>query len=171
MGEDASFENCVKKQHVGTTNVNLYTPFCTDVTSLCAPLASEGHTDRDGETKPAPVVVNIEGAERGKEGGPAPAATTTAPEQPTGLAGDACCECGLQSSCKTTRCGCHQAGRNCVSCRCLVRCANVAPQTRQDKQRTKQRKPGDGEGHRRRGRRKGAANKARAGETGRTRRN
>ena len=30
----------------------------------------------------------------------APAATTTAPEQPAGLAGNACCECGPQSLCK-----------------------------------------------------------------------
>ena len=110
--------------------------FCTDMTSLCDPLAIEGHTDGDGNTKPASVAVHIEGAERGKEGGEAPAATTTAPEQPACLSGDACCKCGLQSLCKTTRCGCRRAGRNCVSCRCLVWCADVAPQTRQDKQGT-----------------------------------
>ena len=94
-GEDAPFENCAKKRRIGTTNVNLYTPFCTDVTSLCALLAIEGHTDGDGDTKPAPVSVKIEEAERGKEGGTAPAVTTTAPEQPACLVGNACCECRL----------------------------------------------------------------------------
>ena len=64
--EDAPFENCAKKRRVGTTNAILYTPFFTDVTSLCAPLSLEGHTDVDGDTKPAPVVVKIKGAERGK---------------------------------------------------------------------------------------------------------
>ena len=134
------FENHAKKRRVGTLNVNLYTPCCTDVTSLCAPLALEGHIDRDGKKKHAPVVVKIEGEEWGKEGGTAPAVTTTAPEQLTGLAGDACCECGHQSSCKTTPCGYWVEGRNCMSCRCLARCANVAPQTRQDKQRRPSRK-------------------------------
>ena len=66
--------------------------------------------------------------------------------------------------------GCRVAGRNCVSCRCLVRCANVAPHTRQDKQRPTQGKHGEGEGkrrgERRRGRLKGAAKHAQAGETG-----
>ena len=118
-----------------------------------------------------PIVVKIEGEERGKEGRTAPGATATAPKQPAGLAGDACSECGPQSSCKTTRCGCRWAGRNCVSCWCLVRCANVAPQTWQDKQQTTEGKPGDGEGQwrgkRRRGRLKGVVNKARAWETGR----
>ena len=67
-GEDAPFKNCAKKLCVGTTNAILYTPFCTDVTSLCAPLAIEGHTDGDGDTKPAPVVVEIKGTERGEKG-------------------------------------------------------------------------------------------------------
>ena len=62
-------------------------------------------------------------------------------------------------------------GRNCVSCQCLVHCANAAPQTRQDKQRKTQGKPGDREGQRRgerrRGLLKGAAVKARAGAEGR----
>ena len=107
-----------------------------DVASLCAPLAIGRHTDRDGDRKPVPIVVKIEGEERGKEGRTAPGATATAPKQPAGLAGDACSKCGPQSSCKTTRCGCRWAGRNCVSCWCLVRCANVAPQTWQEKQQT-----------------------------------
>ena len=115
-GKDTPIENCAKKRRVGTTNANIYTPFCTDVTSLCAPLEIVGHTDEDGETKPVPVTVNIEGAEIEKEKGTAPAATTTAPEQPACLSIGACCDCGLQSSCKTTRCACRRVGRNCVSC-------------------------------------------------------
>ena len=168
-GEDAPFENCAKKQRVGTKPAHLSTPYCTEVTSLCAPLAIEGHTDGDGEEIPAPVVVKLEGAERGKKGGTVPAVTTTAPDKPTGLAGDACCECGQQSSCNTARCGCWVVGRNCVSCRCLVRCANVTPQTWQDKQRTTQRKTGDGarrqRGKRRRGRGRGEDATANAGAT------
>ena len=57
-----------------------------------------------------------------------------------------------------------------MSCRCLVRCANVAPQTRQEKQRPTQGKHGEGEGQRRGKRRwgmlKGAAKNAQAGVTG-----
>ena len=64
-GEDAPSENCAVKRRVGTTNENIYTPFYMDVTSLCAPLAIEGHTDGDGDTKPLPVAVKIKGAERG----------------------------------------------------------------------------------------------------------
>ena len=45
---------------------NLYTPFCTDVTSVISLLAIEGHTDKYGERKPVPVTFNIKGAERGK---------------------------------------------------------------------------------------------------------
>ena len=56
-----------------------------------------------------------------------------------------------------------------MSCRCLVRCANVAPQTRKDKQRTTQGKTGNGAGRRRgkrrRGRGRGADVKTKAGET------
>ena len=78
-GEDTPFENSAKKRRVGTTNANLYTPFCTDVTSVIAPLTIEGHTDKDGEIKPAPITVKIERAERGKEEGTAPATTTMAP--------------------------------------------------------------------------------------------
>ena len=51
-----------QKRRVGTTIAHLCTPYCTEVTSLCAPLAIEGHTDGDGEAKPAPVAVKIEGA-------------------------------------------------------------------------------------------------------------
>ena len=54
-----------------------------------------------------------------------------------------------------------------MSCRCLVRCANVAPQTRKDKQRTTQGKTGDGAGRRRGKRRRGrgADAKMKAGDT------
>ena len=159
-----------KKRRVGTKIAHLYTLYCTEVMSLCAPLAIEVHIDGDGEEKTAPVVVKLEGAEWGKEGGTAPAVTTTAPDKPAGLAGDACCKCGHQSSCKTTQCGCRVAGRNCVFCQCLVRCANVTPQNRQDMHRPKQGKHGEEEGQqrgkRRRGRLKGAAKHARVGETG-----
>ena len=145
------------------------------MTSLCVPLEIGGHTDGDGENLPAPVVVKLEGAERGKSGGTAPAVNTPAPDKPTGLAGDACCECGQQSSCNTARCGCWVVGRNCVSCRCLVQCANVAPQTWQDKQQTTQIRPGGGEG-RRRGKRQlrqgnGGPTKARAEGLGKNTKN
>ena len=68
-----------------------------EVTPLCAPLAIEGHTDGDSEAKHVPVAVKNEGAEQGKEKGTAPAATTTATDQPAGISGDACCKCGHQS--------------------------------------------------------------------------
>ena len=122
---------------------------------MCAPLAIGGHAGGDGEEIPAPVAVNLKGVERGKKGWTAPAATTTAPDKPMGHSGDACCKCGQQSSCKTAWCSFWVAGRNCVSCRCLVRCANVAPQTRQEKQRMRQRKTGDGAGRQRGKRRRG----------------
>ena len=48
-GEDAPFENCAKKCRVGTKPAYLSTPYCTEVTSLWAPLEIEGHADRDGE--------------------------------------------------------------------------------------------------------------------------
>ena len=139
------------------------------MTSLCAPLEIEGHTDVDGSEVPAPAAVQLEGAGRGKKVETAPAINTTAPDKPTGLAGNACCECEQQSSCKTARCGCQVAGRNCVSCWCLVRCANVTPQTRQDTLRTTQRKTGEGSGRqrgkRRRGRGQGADATTNSGET------
>ena len=62
-----------------------------------------GRDDDDGAT------------ERRSQGGTAPAVNTPAPYNPTGLAGDACCECGHTSSCKTARCGCRVARRSCVS--------------------------------------------------------
>ena len=169
-GEETPFENCAKERHLSTTNANMYTPFCTDVTSVIAPLAIEGCTDKDGEQKPAPVMVKIEGAERGKEEGTAPAATTMAPAQLACHAGGACCNCGLQSSCRTARCTFRRVGRNCMSCWCLVRCASVGPQTRQEEQRMKQsgrgRVEGQRRGKRRRGWGKGAPARARAEESG-----
>ena len=61
--EDAPIENCAKKRRVGTTIAHLYTPSFTEVTSLWAPLAIEGHIYGYGEEKPAPVTVKIEGAQ------------------------------------------------------------------------------------------------------------
>ena len=170
-GEDTPLENCAKKRRVGTTNASLYMPFCTDVTSVIASLAIEGHTEEDGKRKPAPLTVQIEGAERGEDEGTVPAATTTAPAQLACHVGGACCEFGLQLSCETARCACRRVGCNCVSCWCLVRCSNVAPQTRQEEQRTTQRGPGDVEGKRRgerqQGRGKGAAARAQTEGSGR----
>ena len=149
---------------------NLYAPFCVFVTSATTPLAIGGVTDEDGEQKPAPVLVKLEGSEGGKEEGTAPAANTTAPAQLACHAGGACCECRYQSSCKTARCACHRAGHNWVSCRCLMRCPNVAPQTQQDEQRKTQERllGGEGErkGKRRSGHGKGGQNRVRAGGTG-----
>ena len=159
-----------KKRRVGTTNGNLYPPFCKVVTSATTPLAIGGVTDEDGEQKPAPVPVKLEGLEGGKEKGAAPAANTTAPAQLTCHAGGSCCKCGYQSSCKTARCACHRAGCNCVSCWCLVWCANLVPKTRQDEQRKMQGRPLGGEGKRKEkrrcGRGKGGQNRACAEETG-----
>ena len=68
-GVDAPFENCAKKRRVGTKNAHLYTPYCMEVISLCAPLAIEGHIDGDGEDIPAPVAVKLEGGGTGEERG------------------------------------------------------------------------------------------------------
>ena len=103
--------------------------FCLSSSSVPLSISRGAVTDEDDERKPASVAMKIEGTERGKEEGTAPAATTTAPEQLACHAGGACCDCGLQSSCKTTRCTCRWVGRNCVSCWYLVQCANVVPQT------------------------------------------
>ena len=149
--------------------LNLRAVFLRGSDIIVCPSSNRGTHRQRRRRKTAPVAVKIEGAKRGKEGWTAPAAITTEPDQPAGLAGDACCKCGHQSSCKTARCGCRRAGRNCVSYQCLVRCANVAPQTRQDKQRTTQEKTGDGAGRRRGKRRqgqgRGADAKTKAGET------
>ena len=58
-GEDVSSENCAKKRRVGKNYIHLFTSYCTEVTSLCAPLESGGHTDGDGENPPAPVAGKI----------------------------------------------------------------------------------------------------------------
>ena len=94
-------ENCAKKRRVGRISAHLFTPYCTEVTSLCAPLEIEGQIDRDGKKLSAPVAVKIEGTGRGKKGETEPAVNTPAPDKRTGLAGDACCKCGQQLSCKT----------------------------------------------------------------------
>ena len=68
-GEDAPSENCAKKWRVGKKYVHLFTPYCTEVTSLCVPLEIGGHTDGDGENLPASVVVKLEGGGTGEEWG------------------------------------------------------------------------------------------------------
>ena len=73
-------------------SAHLFTPYCTEVTSLCAPLEIGGHTDGDVKKLPAPVAAKIEGAGRGKKGKTAPAVNTPAPDKPTGLASDTCCK-------------------------------------------------------------------------------
>ena len=83
-GEDAPFKNCAKKRRVGRNSAHLFSLYCTEVTSLCAPLEIGGHTDRDGENQPAPVAVKIEGAGQGKKGETAPAVNTPAPVQTEG---------------------------------------------------------------------------------------
>ena len=67
-GEDAPIENCAKKRRVGMIPAHLFTPYCTEVTSLCAPLEIEGHTDGDGEELTAPVAVKLEGGDGGRNG-------------------------------------------------------------------------------------------------------
>ena len=47
-GEEAPIKNCAKKRRVRTNPAHLSTPYCTEVTSLCAPLEIEGHTEGDG---------------------------------------------------------------------------------------------------------------------------
>ena len=61
-----------------------------------------------------------------------PVEHTTARVHSACLAVDACYECGPTSTCKTARCECHEAARVCVTCRCLERCVNRAPQTQQE---------------------------------------
>ena len=48
-GKDTPFENCAKKRRVGTTNANLYAPFCMVVTSATTPLAIGRVTDEYGK--------------------------------------------------------------------------------------------------------------------------
>ena len=50
-GEDTPCENCAQKRSVGTTNANLYAPFCTAVMSVTTPLAIGGVSDEYGEQK------------------------------------------------------------------------------------------------------------------------
>ena len=69
-----------------------------------------------------------------KKEGTAPEAHTTAPARSACMAIGACCECGSTSTCKTARCECRKADCTGVSCQCLGQCANVAPQTQQEKQ-------------------------------------
>ena len=93
-GEDTPFENCAKKRRVGTTDATLYATFCMVVTSVTAPLEIGGSTDKYGKWKLVPLTMKIEGSERGKEKGTAPAANTTAPAQLACRASGACFDCG-----------------------------------------------------------------------------
>ena len=77
-------------------------------------------------------MVKIEGGNRGKEKGTAPEEHTTAPAHSACLAVDACCECRPTSTCKTVQCECCKATGVCVTCRCMGRCYNRAPQTQRD---------------------------------------
>ena len=92
--ELAFFENGAKKRHVGRKIVHLYTLYCTEVKSLCAPLEIEEHSDGDHKEEPAPAVVKLEGSEPVKEGGIVQAGTTMAPDHPAGLSGNDYVECG-----------------------------------------------------------------------------
>ena len=38
---------------------------------------------------------------------------------------EACCSCSRYSTCKTSRCSCHENGDPCRNCRCLHRCSNL----------------------------------------------
>ena len=65
-GKYTPIKKCAKKRRIGTTNANLCALICTVVTSATTPLAIGGVTDKDGEQKPAPVHIKLEGLEGGK---------------------------------------------------------------------------------------------------------
>jgi len=48
------------------------------------------------------------------------------PAPASSLSGDCCCNCTLQSTCKTRKCRCVQAGTPCQSCHCRDKCCNCA---------------------------------------------
>ena len=96
--------NCAKKRRVGNTYDHLGTRLSSDVTSATTPLAIEGVKDVDGKVNLAFRLVKIEGENRGKEKGTAPADHTTAPAHSACLAVDACCEYRPTLTCKTARC-------------------------------------------------------------------
>ena len=128
-GETQHTENCAKKRRIGNMHNHLSTRLNSDVTSATSPLAIEGVKDGDGKVNLVCRLVKIEGENGGKEMGTAPAEHTTSPEHLACLAIDVCCECGPTLTCKTARCECRKAARVCMSCRCLERCVNRAPQT------------------------------------------
>ena len=128
---DTTCKKLREKRRVGNTHDHLGTRLNSDVTSSTSPLAIEGIKDGDGKVNLACRFVKTEGENGGKEKGTAPVEHTTAPAHSACLAVDACCECGPTSTCKTARCEFRKAAHVCVSCRCLERCVNHAPQTQQ----------------------------------------
>ena len=70
----------------------IYMPFCADVTPVIAPLAIERRTYEDGERKPTPVMIKIEGEERWKEKGTVLTASTTVPAKLACHADGDCCD-------------------------------------------------------------------------------
>ena len=135
-----------KKWRVGNTYGYLGTHLNSDMTSATSPLVIEGVKDRDGQANLVCCLVKLEVENGGKEKGTAPESQTTAPEHSACLAVDICCEYRPTSMCKTARCECRKAARVCVSCRCLERCVNSAPQTRRDETRSKEGTKGTGTG-------------------------
>ena len=118
------------KRRVRNTYGHLSTRLNSDVTSETSPLAIEGVKDGVGQANLASRLVKIKGENGRKEKGTEPAEHTMAPAHSDCLAANACCECGTTSSCKTARCECRNATHVCVTCWCLGRCSNRAPQNR-----------------------------------------
>ena len=142
---NTTYKTLREKRRVGNTHEHLGTCLNSDVTSATTPIAIEGVKYGDGKVNLACRSVNIEGENGGKEKGTAPADHTTAPAHSACLAVNACCKCGPTLTCKTARCECRKDARVCVSCRCLERCVNPAPQTRQEETRSKGDMEGKGE--------------------------
>ena len=153
-GETQPNKNCAKKRCVKNLHGHLRTRLKTDVTSATSPLVIEGVKDGDGQAKLADRLIKIKGGNGGKEKGTAPAAHTTALVHSSCPTVDTCCKFGTMLTCKTAQCEFRKAARVCVSCQCLGRCANVAPQTRQDKTRNTEGATGTGKHKRRQGRAK-----------------
>ena len=131
-GEIKISNHCAKKRRVGNTYGHLGTRLISDLTSTTSPIAIEVVKDGDCQANLARRTVKIEGGNGGKEKGTAPAEHTTAPVYSACLAVDSCCECGPTLMCKTSQCECRKSAPVCVTCRCLGRCPNRAPQTRRD---------------------------------------
>ena len=126
---NTTFEKLREKRRAGNTHDHLGTGLNSDVKSATSPLVIEGVKDIDGKVNLVFCLVKLEGGNGGKETGTALAEHTTAPAHSACIAVDACCECRPTSTCNTARCECRKVARVCVSCRCLERCVNRAPQT------------------------------------------